>query len=190
MLKTLTPLLQIKRFRGKINIQRPRQPHYVRAKYLQFTQPFFEKKNATLLPVCRKSEESVKEEVDNPFQNIIARELRDLLGRSRLVGFFHMNPILEERHFKAYVAFKKSNMHYKNYGKKTVQIAVTGTKFETVLDFYCSRNMIVCSPEPDIKKMVSIAKKFPHLVLLGNSCFFNLIMSNPCKTLWFFSWYI
>ncbi|RZC41131.1 hypothetical protein BDFB_009095 [Asbolus verrucosus] len=78
-----------------------------------------------------------------------------------------MNPMSSDDQYKAYVMFFKEKMHFKNYGKKTLELAVKGTKFETVLDFYVSRNMTVFSPEPEIKKLLKITKRFPQLVLLA-----------------------
>lgn len=74
----------------------------------------------------------------------------------------------QEDQFRAYVLFKKQNMHFKQYGKTTLEMAVRGTPYEVVLDFYVSQNMTVFSPQPEIKKMLNIIKKFPQLILLGN----------------------
>lgn len=74
----------------------------------------------------------------------------------------------QEDQFKAYVLFKKQKMHFKQYGKKTLEMAVKGTPYEVILDFYVSQNMTVFSPEPAINKMLRITKKFPQLILLGN----------------------
>lgn len=43
-LQTHTPSVISKRFRGKINIQRPRPPHYERARVLAVTQPIYKQK--------------------------------------------------------------------------------------------------------------------------------------------------
>lgn len=137
---------------------------------MQLTKPFFinPKKNKTAIELCSKSTDKVVQDVHNPFQQIIAGELRNWFNTSRLVIFYHMNPMPEEEQFKARIQFKKANMHLKNYGKKTLEMAVKGTKYETVLDFYVSRNMTLFSPEPEIKKILKIGKKYPQLVLLGN----------------------
>lgn len=167
ILRTTTLLWQSKRFRGKINIQRPRAPHFVKAKFLELTKPYFPKINPELVNVCNLKNEKTKKEIDNPFQRIIAGELRDSFFNSKLIGFFHKNSISAERIFIATNLFKKNGMILKTYGKTTLEMAVSGTQFDTVLQFYCSQNMIMLSPEPDIKKMFTIAKKFPELIFLG-----------------------
>lgn len=73
----------------------------------------------------------------------------------------------KEQEFNAYVMFKKEKMHFKQYGSKTLELAIKGTPYERVLDFYISRNMTIFSPEPEIKKLLKILRKFPQLVLLG-----------------------
>lgn len=119
--------------------------------------------------MCRGHVDQKKQEEDNPLQRIIAKELYEHFRNSRLVIFYHHNPAKAYSEFNAFAMFKKENMHYKNYGKKTMEMAVKGTPYEPVLDFYVSQNMTLFSPEPEIKKVLKITKKFPQLVVLGNS---------------------
>lgn len=73
----------------------------------------------------------------------------------------------KEQEFNAYVMFKKEKMHFKQYGSQTLKLAIKGTPYERVLDFYISRNITIFSPDPEIKKLLKILRKFPQLVLLG-----------------------
>lgn len=168
MLGGRSVLIQFNRFRGKLNIQRPKQPHRELLKFLTFAKPYYISpyKDKKLSETCNIGFTYKKDE-DNPFQRIIAKELLGFFERSRLTVFYHQNPITQRDKFKAFSMFYKQNMHYKNYGKKTMQLAVTGTKYEAILDFYCSRNITVFSEKPDIKTVLKITKKFPQLVLLG-----------------------
>nr|XP_023024250.1 39S ribosomal protein L10, mitochondrial [Leptinotarsa decemlineata] len=170
LLERIYPLIQVKRFRGKINVTKPKPPHFVKASYLALTKPWFINPNKDKKPMelCRGFDEKLfKDDNDNPFQRIIAQELYRWISTSRLVVFYHHNPMNAEEEFKAFAMFKKQNMHFKKYGKKTLQMAVEGTPYETILDFYCSQNMTVFSPEPEIVKMLNITKKFRQLVLLA-----------------------
>lgn len=171
-LETITPLFQPKRFRGKINIQKPQKPHFERQKFLEVATPYFinPNKNIPDVETCNKDLKYWKEKnmhIENPYQKIIAKELYDQLDGSKLVGFYHKNPMAADVHFQAFAAFKKAGMLFKNYGKKTMEMAVKGSRFETILEFYCSSNMIVFSKEGDVKKLLKINKKFPQIVLLG-----------------------
>ncbi|KAJ8960830.1 hypothetical protein NQ318_020126 [Aromia moschata] len=167
--ETSSLLLQFRRFRGKINIQRPRKPHFERAKYIALTQPYFINPNKDKTPqeLCKGFKEQRSEETENPFQRILSQELYKWLTSSRLIVFYHSNPMPAELRFKAKVSFKKKNMHLTQYGKKTVEMAVKGTPYEAVLNLFVSHNVMLFSPEPDIKTVFSISKKFPQFVLLA-----------------------
>ncbi|XP_044266393.1 39S ribosomal protein L10, mitochondrial [Tribolium madens] len=169
LFERLSPLVQAKRFRGKINIQRPKPVHPERAILMELTKPFFisSKKGKKPIDLCTKLQDKFVRDEHNPFQQIIAGELRMWFNTSRLVAFYHLNPMKADQRFKAYAMFKKDNMHLKQYGKKTLEIALKDSKFEPVLDFYVSQNMIVFSPEPEVRKLLKITKKFPQLVLLA-----------------------
>ncbi|XP_018574938.1 39S ribosomal protein L10, mitochondrial [Anoplophora glabripennis] len=169
LFQTVSCMKQFKRFRGKINIQKPKPPHFERATFLALAKPYYINPNKGKLKVelCEGVDATKSKDVDNPFQRIIAQELYRWFTSSRLVVFYHLNPMSSEDQFKAYALFKKQKMHFKQYGKKTLEVAVKGTPYEVVLDFYVSQNMTVFSPEPDIKKMLNITKKFPQLILLA-----------------------
>ncbi|KAK4879435.1 hypothetical protein RN001_007581 [Aquatica leii] len=168
ILKRSLPLIQAKRLRGKINIQKPKAPHHVKATFLEFTKPRFINPNLskTSIDLCKNHVKFDKDQ-DNPFQRIIAGELYRWFQNSRLVAFFHMNPMSADQQFKAYLLFKKQNMHFKSYGKQTMKMALEGTAYEAALSLYISRNLVVFSPEPEIKKMLKAAKRFPQIVLLA-----------------------
>lgn len=125
-----------------------------------------------MIDLCAKLEPKPNADVDNPYERIIARELLDYLKRSRLVAFFHKNPIRAEDHHIAHRLFKKSNIDLVVYGKTTMKIALEGTPYEALLPFYVSHNAIAFSTETNIKKLLQITKKFPQLILLGK-CYFS-----------------
>lgn len=172
-----TPLIQIKRFRGKINIQKPRAPHFERAKYIALTKPWYlpQKEKG----ICEKSKPKKKDQQEvNQFQNILAQELYKWIDTSKLVTFCHYNPMTKEDEFNAYVMLHKEGMHFKKFGKETVSLAVKGTPYETILEFYISHNMIIFSSKPEIKKLLKILRKFPQLVPLGNIVYTNYLLQN------------
>lgn len=189
LLETVTPFIQPRRFRGKINIQKPKPPHFVKAKYLEICKPFYHssKYDKTTIELCTIKENRKVEEVENPFQKIIANETLSYFQSSRLVAFYHFNHMIGTDQFKAYSMFHMEGMKMKWLGKKTLEMALKGTPYEAVLDFYISRNMIVFSPEPKLKQLLKINKRFPQLVLLGRSFIYFYFY---CLTFLFFSWNI
>lgn len=170
LLQAFSPSTQTKRFRGKINIQKPKAPHFERALFFEVAKPFFpsRKKDPNYVEICQKGVKFwQKDEAENPFQKFVARELRERLEKSKLVAFYHCNPLTAEVQNRATLMFHKNGMFLKNYGRKTLEMAVKDSRFECLLEFYISRNMTVFSEEGNIKKLLSVNKKFPQLVLLG-----------------------
>ncbi|GJQ83535.1 hypothetical protein Trydic_g10887 [Trypoxylus dichotomus] len=165
ILHTFNPIVQVKRYRGKINIQKPKPPHYERAKYIALTKPFYEKKR---LDICDKNiDRWGRFKVENPYQRLLADELLDKLKSSRLVAFYHMNSMTGDEHNKANVLFHRQNMLYKNYGKETLKMAVQGTPYEVLGKWYSSHNMIVFSPDLKIRELLRVNKRLPTLILLA-----------------------
>ncbi|KAL1497073.1 hypothetical protein ABEB36_008094 [Hypothenemus hampei] len=168
----ITPLIQIKRYRGKINITKPKPPHFEKAKYLALTKPWFlpQKKGKPLVELCDKdvipTYKKIKEE-RNIYQEIIAKELYERIYTSRFVAFCHLNPITYDTQYDVKVLCHKEGMSLQQFGKKTMELAVKGTPYETILDFYISRNVTIFSPEPKVKRLLQILKRFPQVVLLA-----------------------
>lgn len=132
--------------------------------------------------LCKGHKPVEDDEYYNPFQGFIAKELYEHFQKSKLIIFYHHNSSHYDKEFKAFATFKKANMYYKKYGKKTMEMAIKGTPYEAVLDFYCSQNMTLFSPEPEIKKVLKISKKFPQLVIMGKS---TTVVKNLTMIDWF-----
>lgn len=167
--------MQAKRFKGKINIQKPRKPHFERALFFEVARPILPLKYEDLKTFERCSNitnTNKAEELENPYQKLLAKEALSLFENSKLIAFFHVNPVPIEQQFRLDRALKKQNMLMKIYGKKTLEIAFEGTPYkDAVLPFYVSHNMITFCAEPNIKTLIRVTKKFPQFILLGE--FFN-----------------
>ncbi|XP_075152963.1 mitochondrial ribosomal protein L10 [Haematobia irritans] len=162
-LKRGSPLLQFQRYRGKINIQRPRQPHYERAKIIAVTTPRYPEPPKT--STCfEKRTRTVQE---NPYNDIIAREVHNWLVNSKMVAIFHLNSIKSDDFFDARVMLHKQNMQLKMYGEKIVRKAVEGTRFEAILPLFACQPCIVFSPEPRVSQLLKITRKIPQMILMA-----------------------
>lgn len=163
--------LQLKRFRGKINIQKPRAPHYERALFNAVTEPKIPKPKITEL--CYNNQlapakiQPATKIVDNPYEKIIAKEFFNWLEHSKFVGIFHLNSINSEDLFKARVAFFKQNMHLKMYGKSIIRLGIQETKYEAILPLVQTKNCFVFSAESKPAKVLAITKKIPQMILLA-----------------------
>ncbi|XP_018320735.1 39S ribosomal protein L10, mitochondrial [Agrilus planipennis] len=163
-------LVNSKRFRGKVNLRRPRPPHFEKARLLEFTKPHFQSyfKDKSMVELCNKNIQLWKKDnVENPYQRLLANDLYDKYINSKLICFYHLNTMKAEDQHKAFIMFKKQNMFLSDLGKKTVEMAIKGTPYETVLSLFTSRNMTLFCRDPDISKMLTITKKFPQLVLMA-----------------------
>ncbi|KAH8262839.1 hypothetical protein KR044_000825, partial [Drosophila immigrans] len=175
---TRSPLLQFLRYRGKINIQRPKEPHYERARVIAVTQPKYPEPPKALN--CFQSRaQRMGTQLENPYNAIVAREVRNWLDHSRLVAVFHLNSINSDEIFRVRVQLHKQNMHLKSYGRKIIGQAVTGTAYEAIMPLFHSNHCIVFSPnQQQIGALLRITRKVPQMVLLGGIVESKLLSRN------------
>lgn len=123
----------------------------------------------SLADLCEKPIEVLPavESVENPYERILAKEVLNWFNHSRLVAFFHSNPISADDKFKVNIMLKKQNMHLKQYGKKIVRMALEETKYEPVLTLFTSRNFMVFSEEPQVAKLLKLKKRMPQFILMA-----------------------
>lgn len=169
-------LYQQKRFRGKINIQKPRKPHYYRGLVNEFLMPFYpsSKENKELDELCFKAKNAAKrkekgEEQSHPYQRIIAREVRNWFDSSKLVAIFHQNSMKSEDVFELRVALKKANMVYKQYNKKVMKLALSDSSYTATLRLYKTSFGIVFGTDTNVTDLQKIVKKFPQVILLSKN---------------------
>ncbi|KAM7354270.1 mitochondrial ribosomal protein L10 [Cochliomyia hominivorax] len=158
-----SPLLQFQRYRGKINIQRPKQPHYERARVIAVTTPRYPEPPKT--STC--FEKRTRNVIENPYNDIIAREVRNWLDHSKMVAIFHLNSIKSDDFFDIRVQLHKQNMQLKMYGPKIVRKAVEGTRYEAILPLFESQQCIVFSPEQKVSQLLKVTRKVPQMLLLA-----------------------
>ncbi|XP_053661785.1 39S ribosomal protein L10, mitochondrial [Anopheles marshallii] len=167
LLQSRNPLLTFRRFRGKINIQRPRQPHYERARVLEIIKPYYKKPEFNA-PCIDAQQMKQSKTLDNPYETIIAREARNWFEHSKLVALLHVNSIRQEDMFKMQVALHRHNISVKVYGKSIMRKAVADTKFEAIMPLFEAKTAIIFSPEAQkIKQVLSVLRKSPQLILMG-----------------------
>jgi len=174
-------LVQCKRFRGKINIQRPRPPHYQRALFNAVTTPIYEKIPMTVQ--CRAREEAFltrekREAESHPYQKILARELLECFERSNMTLVCHKNPIKAYDMFKFRVLLHKKEIQCKVYGKKIVKEALSNTKYETLLPLFNVSNCILFASEPKVNDVLKLLRKAPQIILLGGIVDNQLLSKN------------
>lgn len=168
--KGFTPNVISVRYR-RINVQKPRKPDHYRAVIEAVAQPKYPWPNQSKMPWterCAKPfTQSNKEIDDNPYERILAREVKDLFEQSAMVAIFHVNPVKGEMNFKTMKTFKMAEMDYLVYGKSTMKLALDNTNYAAVLNLFQSHSSLVFSNKPQIPKLLKMIKKMPHLILLA-----------------------
>lgn len=169
LLPTQASFLIAKRFRGKINIQKPRKPHFERQLLIDLSKPKYGTPKY-LLPdaaLCDRGEKKYAREIDNPFERILANECLNWFNTSKMVIFLHVNAISMEDKMPVFAALSKNNMHLRCYGKKIVSMATTGTRYEAVNHLFTSHQNIIFGQPENVAKMFKIMKKAPQLVIMA-----------------------
>ncbi|XP_014251681.1 39S ribosomal protein L10, mitochondrial [Cimex lectularius] len=164
------PSLHVFRNR-RVNVQRPRAPHYDRARVLALLKPQYAEEETLYEPpsvTCRKLQE-LKQYIkrpDNPLEKILAKELFEKCEKSQLIAFFHKNPISGLDDFNAKIKFRREQMEVEVHSKYTAKLAFEGTNYESVLELFMAHNAMAFCDEPKVNTLLKITKKLPQYVLL------------------------
>lgn len=163
-------LMQARRFKGKLNVNRPKPPHYERALFEAVTSPVYPKKY--IVEECRQKQldklnQREKEVETHPFQTILANELRELFDSSKMILFCHRNAIKSFDVFNFRVALHRKEVSYQMRGKKTVRQAIGDTKFKELLPLLDADSCMLFSPNTNIADVLKILKKTPQIILLA-----------------------
>jgi len=149
-------------------VQKPRKPHHYRAVIDEITRPKYPWPKPIDMPWSERCPKplniSFKQTEENPYENILAREIKELFEQSAMVAIFHRNPIKGETDFKTMKTFKMTGMDYVVYGKSTLKLALTQTNYAAVLNLFESHSSIVFSSTSQVPKLLKIIKKMPHLI--------------------------
>ncbi|KAK9301425.1 hypothetical protein QLX08_006244 [Tetragonisca angustula] len=161
-------LYQQKRYRGKINIKKPKI--YFKKRVLnELLTPFFvnPNKDKSLEQFCIESEEKEIEKPLGPYDQIIAREVRNWFDNSKMVACLHVNSIKELDVFDIKVALFKENMHYKYYGTHIVNHVIKNSPYEAVAPLVSKCTSFVFSPVINTVKLEKIIKKSKKMFVIG-----------------------
>lgn len=181
LLQSQSPLLLARRFRGKINIQRPRKPHFERQLLIDLVKPIYRATDKPLqdIDLCQKGiNKWAKVEIDNPFERILARECLEWFNTSKMVIFLHLNSISMEDKAPLFANLKRNNMNLRSYGKKIVKMATTGTRYEVVNHLFTSHQNIIFGQPENAAKALKLLRKTPQLVVLAGIINDRLLSKN------------
>lgn len=155
----------------RVNVQKPRKPDHYRAVIEAVTRPQYPWPKPPVVPLVGSSSKQLNSlsgnAEDNPYENILAREVKELFEQSAMVAIFHKNPVKGETNFKCKKAFKMAGMNEVVYGKSTLRKGLADTNYALVLDLFQSHSSIVYSSTTQIPQLLKLIKKMPHLILMA-----------------------
>lgn len=169
-------MIQCKRFRGKINIQRPRPPFYTRKLFNAVTEPIYPVKTA--VDLCQQkriadnvSKQKTIEDRLNPYEKILARELADTFNSAKMILLCQKNSMDAFEFFNFRVAMHKKNIHAKTSGRKLIHAAIKDTKYNVMLPLLMQtpHNCMLFGDEWNVNDALKIFKKTPKIILLAGS---------------------
>lgn len=167
----LTPnqlLYQQKRYRGKINLRKPKI--YFKKRVLnELLTPFFinPNKDKTLEQFCENSKTEEIEQRLGIYDTIIAREVRNWFDNSKMTVILHVNSIMELDVFDIKVALFKENMHYKRYGPHIIHNMIKNSPYESLVPLISNYTAFVFSSEIKVPTVHKIIKKSKKMYILG-----------------------
>lgn len=164
-------IMQQKRFRNRINIQRPQKLFYERALVTEFVTPFYARPEPIkpIWEACTvaKAKSKIEKEI-HPYRQIIANEALERFEKSKMVAILHKNSMKAEDSFDFAVALHKKQMTLKYYGPGVMKTAVGGTRFEVISKLLRSPYYFVFGEEPNVTGLQKIVKKTPQVFIMGN----------------------
>lgn len=120
----------------------------------------------------------------NPYEKILAREVKNWFDHSQMVGVLHINSINGDDFFKARVDCHQNGMQLKKYGLSIMTHAIKDTKYEALLSLSkvssFSTGFIFCTEHKKMSTLLKILKKFPQMHLMCGIVDNRLLSKKEC----------
>ncbi|XP_012143021.1 large ribosomal subunit protein uL10m isoform X2 [Megachile rotundata] len=167
----LTPnqlLYQQKRFRGKINLKKPKI-FFKKAVVNKLVEPFFINPSAgkSLEELCWNRIEKEKIKELGPYDKILAREVRNWFDQSKMIACLHVNSLPEREKFEVKVPLYRANMYYKQYGPHIVFEAIKDSPYGGIAPLVSKCTAFVFSPDINVRALQKIINKCKKMFTLG-----------------------
>lgn len=168
--------MQCKRFRGKINIQRPRAPHFERALFNAVTEPRYPKQSAVEICQMEQSIKRLQAQSElatqlHPYQLIQSKELFECFDQANMILLCQKNSMNEYDFFKFKVECHKLNVKCKVFSRKVIKQALNETRFAAMLPLLMQTNYncMLFSDEWNVGPMLKVFKKTPKVLFLAGA---------------------
>merc|ERR1711874_753756 len=164
--------------------KKPIRASWYRQNLLAVSKPRWDVEHETVDNLWRDCEHSEREkereawmEETNQLEKLYADEMMRLFKDSRMIAFFHCNPITQRNLKKAWQDGRRIGMELKHYNVRTAKFGLRGTQWENCLRFFmdydgCHQNdfleqMILFSPDVKPAQVLKFERKVGEFNLLG-----------------------
>jgi len=156
----------------KPNVKRPNIPcvekaHVLKLTWERYPYPLEGMTHAETCINSLKHEARKDAEEPHPLHVIWAREMMEQIEASPVFMVMHRHRSTKEDLFNMRVQFKRNNCKYFVYNTRVARIALTGTKYESLLKLFMGGTVSAVSYDRDIGKILKLDKKLPYATILA-----------------------
>lgn len=166
-----------------VRIQRPDRAGWYRQQLLAVSKPKWTPKHETTEGLWEDCEFAAMEEEKVAFKNdsnqldkLYARQMMELFHKSKMVAFFHTNPISDHKFRTSWQDGRRIGAELKRYSKRIGQHGLQGTQWENCLNFFMNYDVgykdyleqpMLFFPEVNPNALIKYEKKVLEFHLLG-----------------------
>jgi len=176
-----SPLLPCTRqMSNMVRIQKPNRAGWYRQNLLAVSKPKWTPKHETTEDCWQDCDYAKMEEEKEEYKNdtnqldkLYARQMMELFGKSKMVAFFHTNPLSDHKFRTAWQDGRRIGAELKRYNLRIGKYGLKGTEWENCLEFFMKYDAdyleqpMLFFPEMNPKALVKYEKKVAEFHLLG-----------------------
>lgn len=149
----------------KPNLRKPKEPDFRKKLLLKLVEPYYETDKRTAAERCVEYRES-RAYVPHPYVVMLKDDcVREL--NSPFIYLFHLNSITENDFNELRKEFLRKNLYLRNYSGEVMTLAMKGTRFANLIDFFKHHGCFACSETEQVNVVTQLCKESDRISLLG-----------------------
>lgn len=149
----------------KPNLRKPKEPDFRKKLLLSLIEPYYEKDKRPDAERCAEWSES-RAYVPHPYVVMLKDDcVREL--NSPFIYLFHLNSISENDFNELRKEFLRKNLYLRNYSNEVKELAMRGTRFTNLIDFFKHQSCFACSEHEKLDAVIKLCKQSDRIILLG-----------------------
>jgi len=163
-----------------VRIQKPNRAPWYRQRLLAVTKPKWKTHHETTDDLWKQCEHAATEEErevwqdhTNQLEKLYAREMVQLFEKSKMIVFFHTNPISDHKFRAAWQDGRRIGAELKRYNHRIGKYGLRGTQWENCLHFFMNykaeylEQSMLFFPELNPKALIKYERKVAEFHILG-----------------------